>query len=183
VRRDRRGRRASGLEGIAVVLLTLLVLVMCAGTIIAITHIRSLKTEIAALERELASLKQQAAKPATAEKRIETSRTVETRDHLDARMAEKNSVQPQNIPAPGALILSSEEIRLIRDYIKPAPSAGAGAPAVNVGDPVTGGTIPLPSPLTDKIPKLQGGRFTIRNGSIVIFKRDSQKADAVLPPL
>ena len=71
----------------------------------------------------------------------------------------------------------------IRDYIKPAPSAGAGAPAVNVGDPVTGGTIPLPSPLTDKIPKLQGGRFTIRNGSIVIFKRDAQKADAVLPPL
>src|SRR5262249_23150118 len=104
VRRDRRRRRAAG--GVAGVLLTLLVLVMCAGTVIAITHFRSLKTEIAALERELASLKQQAAKPASAEKRVETSRTVETRDQLDARIAEKNSAGPQNIPAPGALILS-----------------------------------------------------------------------------
>jgi hypothetical protein len=47
---------------------------------------------------------------------------------------------------------------------------------------VTTGTIPLPSPLTDKIPKLLGGRFTIRNGAIVILKRDSHQADAVLLP-
>jgi hypothetical protein len=34
----------------------------------------------------------------------------------------------------------------------------------------------------EKIPKLQGARFTTRNGAIVILKRDSRHADAVLPP-
>jgi hypothetical protein len=43
-------------------------------------------------------------------------------------------------------------------------------------------TIPLPSPPTDKVPKLLGGRFTIRNGSIIILKRDSRQGDAVLAP-
>ena len=80
------------------------------------------------------------------------------------------------------LNLSREEIQLIRDYIKPAPTAGAAAPAINVGDTVDGGTIPLPSPLMEKIPKLLGARFTTRNGSIVIVRRDSRQADAVLPP-
>jgi hypothetical protein len=47
---------------------------------------------------------------------------------------------------------------------------------------VTAGTIPLPSPLTDKIPKLLGARFTIRNGAIIILKRGSRQADAVLGP-
>jgi hypothetical protein len=35
--------------------------------------------------------------------------------------------------------------------------------------------------LTDKVPKLLGARFTIRNGAIII-KRDSREADAVLAP-
>ena len=42
--------------------------------------------------------------------------------------------------------------------------------------------IPLPSPLVDKVPKLLGGKFTIRNGAIIIVKRDSGQADAVLAP-
>jgi hypothetical protein len=42
--------------------------------------------------------------------------------------------------------------------------------------------IPLPPPLTDKVPKLVGARFTIRNGVIIIVKRDSRQADAVLGP-
>jgi hypothetical protein len=42
--------------------------------------------------------------------------------------------------------------------------------------------IPLPSQLTDKVPKLVGGKFTTRNGVIIIVKRDSRQADAVLAP-
>jgi hypothetical protein len=42
--------------------------------------------------------------------------------------------------------------------------------------------IPLPSQLTDKVPKLVGGKFSIRNGVIIIVKRDSRQADAVLAP-
>ena len=80
------------------------------------------------------------------------------------------------------LTFSREEVQLIREYIKPAPFAGPAAPAVNVGDPVTGGTIPFPSPLTDKVPKLLGARFAIRNGTIIIIRKGSRQADAVLGP-
>ena len=36
--------------------------------------------------------------------------------------------------------------------------------------------------LMEKIPKLIGARFTTRNGSIIILRRDSRQADFVLPP-
>lgn len=176
-RSERRPGRATGL---AVIALTLLVLVVCAGALVAINQIRSLKAEIAALEKELAPLKKQAVRPAGAERRTDSEQASNAKEPLDMRLA-RDSPAPSS-PSPNALVLSTDEIRLVRDYIKPAPS-GAGAMPVNVGDPVTSGTIPLPSALTDKIPKLQGARFTTRNGSIIIIKRDSQKADAVLPPL
>ena len=79
------------------------------------------------------------------------------------------------------LNLSREEIQLIREYIKLAPSAGTAGPAINVGDSVGGATIPLPSPVTEKIPKLLGARFTTRDGAIIVIKRNSHQADAVLP--
>ena len=78
--------------------------------------------------------------------------------------------------------LSREEIQLIRDFIKPAPGSGTAIPTINVGDSLGAETIPLPSQLMEKIPKLLGGRFTTRNGSIIILRRDSRNADIVLPP-
>jgi hypothetical protein len=42
--------------------------------------------------------------------------------------------------------------------------------------------IPLPSPLTDKLPKLLGRTFTIRNGTIIIVKKNSHNAQIVLSP-
>lgn len=83
---------------------------------------------------------------------------------------------------PTAIDLSPEEIQLIKEYIKPAPYLGTLVPAISVGDAITGATIPLPSQLTDKVPKLLGARFTTRNGAIIIVRRNSQRADAVLPP-
>jgi hypothetical protein len=80
------------------------------------------------------------------------------------------------------LAFSREEVQLIREYIKPAPITGPAALAVSVGDPVIGGTIPFPSPLTEKVPKLLGSRFAIRNGAIIIVRKDSRQADAVLAP-
>jgi hypothetical protein len=73
-----------------------------------------------------------------------------------------------------ALDLSREEIQLIKEYIKPAPAAGPASPAINVGDPISGAMIPLPSPLTEKVPKLLGGKFTTRDGTIIIVKRASR---------
>jgi hypothetical protein len=80
------------------------------------------------------------------------------------------------------LTLSREEVELIRNYIKSAPSADIAAPTINVGDTVSGATIPLPSQLADKIPKLLGARFTTRNGTIIIIRRNSHQADAVVAP-
>jgi hypothetical protein len=42
--------------------------------------------------------------------------------------------------------------------------------------------IPFPSPVTEKVPKLLGARFTIRNGVIIIVRKDSGQADAVIRP-
>src|SRR6266849_5606726 len=42
--------------------------------------------------------------------------------------------------------------------------------------------IPLPSQLTEKVPKLLGAKFTTRNGAIIIVKKDSRQVDAVLAP-
>jgi hypothetical protein len=152
------------------------VIIVGVGALIAINQIKSLRTEIATLERALAVMKQ-APKPETVEGKKD-----EQRDDRGRTSADKGGGTAQSA-AFSALNLSPEEIHLIRDYIKPVPIAGpATLPSITVGDSVTTGTIPLPSPLTDKIPKLLGGRFTIRNGAIVILKRDSHQAYAVLPP-
>jgi hypothetical protein len=84
-------------------------------------------------------------------------------------------------PEQASLNLSREEMQLVRDYIKPPPVAGSGEP-IKVGDPLMGGTSPFPSPITDKVRKLLGARFNIRNGIIVITQNGSNRADAVIGP-
>jgi hypothetical protein len=170
-------RLVGSVGGAAFALLSLLVVVTCVGAAIALGQIKSLKSDIAMLHRELLPLRERLGKLEQVEK---------TKKELE--QDENKSGIPKNRPSgeirtdQSALNLSSEEIQLIRDYIKPAPAAGAAAPAINVGDPVEGAMIPLPSPLVDKVPKLAGGKFTIRNGAIIIVKRDSRQADAVLAP-
>ena len=95
---------------------------------------------------------------------------------------EKNRAGGETRTEQAALNLSREEIQLIRDYIKPATSAGSGASAINVGDPVSGAMIPLPSPLTEKLPRLVGASFMTRNGAIIISTKNSRRADAVVAP-
>jgi hypothetical protein len=167
----------SVLGGGAFALLSLVVVVGCVGAAIALGQIKSLKSEIALLHREVLTLKEGLARAEQVEK---------TRDQREGGQnkagAEKNKAGGELRPDQTALNLSREEVQLIREYIKPAPSAGIAAPAINVGDPVGGATIPLPSPLMEKIPKLLGARFTTRNGAIIIVKRDSHQADAVLAP-
>ncbi|MBR0750859.1 hypothetical protein JQ604_01600 [Bradyrhizobium jicamae] len=161
-------RRTGRIGGGVFALLTLLVLTICAGGVVALTQIKSLKAEIASLQRELLPLRERLASYELAEK----ARVAEIKAAAEKALAE-------NLPKPAALTFSREEAQLIREYIKPAPFAGSATPAVNVGDPVTGGTIPLPSALTEKMPRLAGARFAIRNGAIIIVRKD--KVDAVLP--
>jgi hypothetical protein len=148
--------------GTMLAFLSLAMVFACAAAALALVQLKSLKTETATLHRELGSLKERFA-------RLEQA-------------ADKNKAGVEPSTDQGALNLSREEIQLIRDFIKPSPAGGTPAPAINVGDPVGVATIPLPSPLMEKVPKLLGGRFTTRSGSIIILRRDSRQADAVLPP-
>jgi hypothetical protein len=172
--------RRGNVGGAAIALLSFLVLVICAGAVIALTQIRSLKSEVATLQRELSPLRERAAKADLLEKTKQIADQQKEAQNKSA--AEKNKAGSDPRAGQAALNLTPDEIRLIRDYIKPAPSSGTPAPAINIGDTVGVATIPLPSQLMEKIPQLLGARFTTRNGSIVILRRDSRQADIVLPP-
>jgi hypothetical protein len=173
-------RFARGVGGAAFALLSLLAVVTCIGAAIALGQIKSLKSDIAMLHREVFSLRERLSRSEQAEKTKLDLDQQEVRQNKSG--AEKNKASGEIRPDQAALNLSREEIQLIRDYVKPAPIAGAAAAAINVGDIVTGSMIPLPSQLTEKVPKLLGGKFTIRNGAIIIVKKDSRQADAVLAP-
>jgi len=166
-------RRSTGISGRTFALLTLLVVTICAGALVALTHIKNLKTEIASLKRELLPLRERLTRYDQAEKAKEVEITA---------AAEKSKALTQSRAEQAPLTFSREEVQLIREYIKPAPFAGPAAPTLSVGDPVTSGTVPFPSPLTEKVPKLLGARFAIRNGAIIIVGKDSQQAGAVLAP-
>jgi hypothetical protein len=173
-------RPVGRIGGAAFAFLSVFVVVTCVGAAIALGQIKSLKSDIALLHRELLPLKERLGKLEQIEKR--------KRDSDQQEEAQNKAGTGTNKPDGAtrtdqpALSLSREEVQLIRDYIKPAPSAGTAAPAINVGDPVAGAMIPLPSPLTEKVPKLLGARFTTRNGAIIISTKGSRRADAVLAP-
>ncbi len=161
--------------GAAFALLSSVVVVTCVGAAIALGQIKLLKSEVGRLQRELLPLNARLAKLEQVEK---TRRDTEQ----PGGAPNKPGVEKNRPNANQALELSREEIQLIKEYIKPAPYSGPPNPPINVGDTVTGTIIPLPSPLTDKIPKLLGGTFTIQSGTIIIVKRDSRNAQIVLPP-
>jgi cell division protein FtsB len=170
-------RRVRDATGAVLALISLLAIVACVGAAIALTQTRSLKSEVAALHRELAPLKERVAQLDQAEK--ERRQAEQQQDAKDKSAIERSNRLGE---AQAALNLSSEEVQLVRVYIRPAPSTGAPADTIKVGDIVGGAMIPLPSALTEKIPKLLGARFAIRNGAIIIVRKDSRQADAVLGP-
>jgi hypothetical protein len=166
-------RSGANMERGLFALLSLLVIVSCAGAAAALIQVKSLKSELTALQRELFPLKLRVAMLDQIEKSRETS---------DKVSDQKNHSSRENRAEEAPLLLSREEIQLIRDYIKPAPVAGSSTAPISVGDPVTGPTIPIPPPVTEKVPKLLGARFAIKNSTIIIVKKDSRQADAVLGP-
>ena len=135
-------------------------------------QVKSLKSELTAVQRELLPLRERVARLDQVERSREAAEKVS---------GQKNQSR-ENRAEEAPLLFSREEIQLIRDYIKPAPLVDSSTAPASVGDPVTGPTIPFPSALTEKISKLIGARFAIRNGVIIILKKDSRRADAVLGP-
>ncbi|WP_050628919.1 hypothetical protein [Bradyrhizobium viridifuturi] len=171
---DRRTQSRGGMTGLAVACLSLISVVACVAAAIALGQISSLKSDNAALRRELVPLRDRLARLEQDAAKREAAEQDAAQDKADAEKA-ADAANEQ-----AALNLSREEIQLVREYIKAAPSIGAGAPPINVGDPITGGMIPLPSALTQKVPRLVGARFATRNGAIIISTRNSRRIDAVL---
>ncbi|MCA6104671.1 hypothetical protein [Bradyrhizobium australafricanum] len=166
------------MTGLAVACLSLISVVACVAAAIALGQLSSLKSDMAALRREIAPLRERLARLEQVE--VARREAAQQQDAQDKAEAEKKL--PDGAGEQAALSLSREEIQLIREYIKAAPSAGAAVAPINVGDPVTGGMIPLPSSLTEKVPRLVGARFATRNGAIIISTRNSRRIDAVLLP-
>jgi hypothetical protein len=164
----------------AFALLALLSVIACVLAAIAFGQLQSLKADIAVLRREFLPVRERLAKFEQAETQRQELEQQDEAQRKSEPETKKSSDEAGNTAT--ALELTREEIQTIRDYIKPAPSAATAAPTISIGDAVSGATIPLPSPLTEKIPKLQGARFTTRNGSIILVRRASRQADAVLGP-
>lgn len=93
--------------GAALALISLIVIVACVGAAIALTQIRSLKSEITALHRELAPLKERVAQLDQAEK---ARRQAEQEEDAKDKSAIERSNRMGETQA--ALNLSSEEIQL-----------------------------------------------------------------------
>ncbi len=154
-------------------LLSVVVIVCCVSATIVFMQVKSLKAEIATLQRDIIALKLRVAR---------LDQIASGNEARDKPSSETPKPPAETRPDQASLNLSREEIQLIRDYIKPAPLAGPATESIKVGDPVTGETIPFPSPITEKVRKLLGARFTIRNGVIVITRNGSHRADAVIGP-
>jgi len=174
--RDQPPEAAGGLRGNIerwlLALLSVLVVVSCVCGAIVSTQVKSLKTQIATLQRETMALKLHV---------TGLDQIASANEARDKRGIETLKLPAESLPEQGSLNLSREEIQLVRDYIKPPPVAGSGEP-IKIGDPLMGGTSPFPSPITDRVPKLLGARFNIRNGIIVITLNGSNHADAVIGP-
>ena len=176
----RRRRLLQSIGGAAIALLGAMVIVACLVAAVAYSQIESLRSEVIALRRELIPAKERIARLELIEK---AKREMPSDTNAPVRpSAGKNRAPAETRVEPSELALSHEEAQAIREYIKPAPSAAPVAPPINVGDPVSFATIPLPAPLIEKLPKLIGARFAIHNGAIIIVQRGSRFADAVLAP-
>lgn len=167
-------RSGANIERGLLALLSLLAIMSCAGAVTALMQVRSLKSELTALQRELLPLKERVAKLGQIEK---------SKEEAPDKVSDKKGQSSRESRAEEApLLLSREEIQLVRDYIKPAPVVGSPTAPISVGDPVTGPTIPFPSSITEKVQKLLGAKFTIRDGVIVITRNGSHHADVVIRP-
>jgi hypothetical protein len=158
----------------ALAIFIVLVIVSGAFTTAALIQVRSLKSELSRLQRETLSLNERVAR---------LDLIVRSQKQAIKDADPKDPPTRQEAPADKApLLLSRDEVQLIRDYIKPAPIAGASPALPNVGDPIGLPTIAFPSAVTEKVPKLLGARFAIKDGAILIVRRDSRLIDAVLGP-
>jgi len=168
-------RERSTAAGIlTVIILTVLGLLIFARAIVA--QFSTLKTQIAGLKSELAGIQGklvnfEGAVVATSPHRTETNHSAP---------ASQLTSGPPEVP----FALSGDEIQLIRDFIKVAPPPVGAAAKIRLGDILPDFALtPIPEPITDKLPKLKGARFTIdRNGATVVVSPGTNRVDVIINP-
>jgi hypothetical protein len=136
-----------------------------------LSQVVSFRSENRLLQQELTKMRENLG-------RVE--QMVRTEKDLHQKSPEKTVDLENRANQQSIIELSRDEIQYIREYIKPAPRVAVAGSTINVGELFEGATIPLPAPLMEKIPKLLGARFAIRDGAIVILKRGSNRVNAVL---
>ena len=160
------------------VLFIILITAGAFGGVSLLGQISGLKAELANTRRELTGAKDRIAR---LERRLDTPS-----DSLQSRMRLNDGAAGMRQDAPGSapLELSREEVQLVRDYIKMPPAPPGAAARIAIGAAVPDAILlPLPQQISDKFPRLIGARFaTDRNGAIVIVRRGSRVADAVIAP-
>jgi hypothetical protein len=149
------------------------------GAVTVYGQIKGLKAELASARRELAGAKDRLAR---LERRLDTAAPQSAQPQGNLGRPDGAGSVRIDAPAPGLLELSREEVQLVRDYIKLPPAPPGAVQTMALGAPVPDTMLmPLPSQITDKFPRLLGARFaTDRNGAIVIVRRGSRSADAVI---
>jgi hypothetical protein len=144
-------------------------------------ELKTLRLEIAAARDEATVARQRAASleqrlDAVSQRLEQQASAVNRQPALDP-VAEKQGDRQ-------AFRLTQDEKQLVRNYIKASPASSDASATISVGGDLHHmPLLPLPAQIIGRASRLAGGRFTIdRNGAIVISLRNSQVADAVIPP-
>ena len=149
------------------------------GGVSLLGQINSLKTELANSRRELTGAKDRIAR---LERRLDGMTS--PLDAQQPRPARDGAARAHDAAGSTPMELGREEIQLLRDYIKTPPAPPGAVPTISVGAAVPDALLlPLPPQISDKFPRLSGARFaTDRNGAIIIVRRGSRFADAIITP-
>jgi hypothetical protein len=146
----------------------------------AFSQLRAVKADVASSREELMLAQERTTK---LERQLDKAlHSLEQQAQLVRAAEHTASVREGSEKA--AIKLSTDEIQLIRSYIKASPVTVETTGTVGVGEELRDTRmLPLPSQIAAKSPRLAGGRFKIdRNGAIVISLRKSKQVDAVILP-
>lgn len=177
---DQAARSGRSLGAWVFAFLSIVSIVVAGGGAAFVAQLNSLKAELASVRREFAAAKD---KVDRLERQINEALAANRLQMRPDRVGDGASRITEDAGSR-SLELSREEIQLLRDYIKVPPAPPGVTSTITVGAAVaTGMLMPLPSQITDKVPRLTGASFmTDRNGAIVIVRRGSRQADAVINP-
>ena len=156
---------------LAVTLVCVCLGLMSVGAVVGVVflvQIHGLKTDMAQMAHEFAATKV----------RLNQLEKVARQTEAEAVSNRTAKAQPRQPP----LVLSAADIQIVRQYIKVAPPQAGAQPNMNVGDELSElAARPIPGPLADALPKLQGTRFSIdQAGAIIIIGAGGNRVDAVI---